>query len=212
MDRGRLITVEGVEGAGKSTQARTAKARLDAAGIDCLLTREPGGTALAEKIRSLLLGVGEERPDALCELLLVFAARAQHLARLVGPALEAGKWVLCDRFADATYAYQGAGRGIEQETITGLETLVQGALRPDLTFILDVDPRTGLERTRRRGGAPDRFEQEEERFFADVRNGYLEIAAREPERCVLIDAGRDAERVGESLAAELDARIREWTA
>lgn len=212
MGRGRLVTVEGIEGAGKSTQIRTAKARLDAAGIDCLVTREPGGTPLAEKIRALLLGLGEERPEALCELLLVFAARAQHLARLVEPALEAGRWVLCDRFTDATYAYQGAGRGVGREAVAGLETLVQGRLRPDLTFVLDVDPRTGLERARRRGAPPDRFEREAERFFADVRNGYLEIAAREPERCVLIDAGRDAEEVGERLAAELDARIRRWTA
>lgn len=212
MGRGRLVTVEGIEGAGKSTHLGTAKARLDAAGIDCLATREPGGTPLAEKIRALLLGVEEDKPDALCELLLVFAARAQHLARLVRPALEAGKWVLCDRFTDATYAYQGAGRGVDREAIARLETLVQGELRPDLTFVLDVDPRTGLERARRRGRTPDRFEREEERFFADIRNGYLEIAAREPERCVLIDAGQDARRVGERLAAELDARIRAWTA
>ena len=148
---GLFITVEGVEGAGKSTNIKVIEEFLSEKNVDYILTREPGGTLLAEKIRDLLLRHHEEEMEATTELLLIFAARAQHLNTTIKPKLSEGKWVLCDRFTDATYAYQGAGRGCESKLIGQLETLVQGSLRPDLTVIFDLDPRVGLERARERG-------------------------------------------------------------
>ena len=202
-----FLTVEGVEGVGKSTHIETIKNFLDARDIACILTREPGGTPVAERIRELLLAVHEE--EALCELselLLVFAARAQHLERVVKPALAQGKWVICDRFTDATYAYQGGGRGLDVAIIAGLESLVQGELKPDLTIILDLDPRIGMQRASERGEL-DRFEREQIEFFDKVRQTYLDIAAADPQRCVVIDAGNDLAAVSSDLLKVLNSSL-----
>lgn len=203
---GKFITVEGGEGVGKSTNIDAIKCYLDSKGIEYLHTREPGGTLLAEKIRDLLLEKHEEGMDATTELLLMFAARAQHLNTLIKPALAAGTWVLCDRFTDATYAYQGAGRQLGFELIAKLEDLVQGDLRPDLTIILDLDPEVGLQRARNRGEL-DRFEIEELEFFKAVRSCYLQIAESEPERCAVIDASQDLDSVKNSLLQTLATRL-----
>ncbi|HEC16038.1 MAG TPA: dTMP kinase [Sedimenticola sp.] len=184
---GKFITVEGIEGAGKSTNLELIRGLLEDAGREVLFTREPGGTPLGEAIRELLL---DHRHDGMApetELLLMFGARAEHLARKIRPALEGGTWVLCDRFTDATYAYQGGGRGIDAGRIRVLEEWVQGGLRPDLTLVLDLPVQTGLERAGNRS-APDRFETEAARFFERVRRAYLDIAAAEPGRVKLIDA------------------------
>ncbi len=185
--RGRFITLEGSEGSGKSTNLNYIHQRLQQAGIDVVLTREPGGTPLGESIRELLLDHRQQAMASDTELLLMFAARAQHLNELIIPALDAGKWVLCDRFTDATYAYQGAGRGIANERIALLEQWVQGALRPDLTFFLDLPVAQGLARAGERAEL-DRFEREEIDFFERVRQGYLSQAAEEPQRYRVVDA------------------------
>jgi len=211
--RGRFITVEGIEGVGKSTQVpRLARALAERA-IACVLTREPGGTPLAEKIRELVLAPGTEvLPDA-AELLLMFAARSAHLENFIKPHLEAGTWVVCDRFTDATYAYQGAGRGFAFDRIAQLEQLVQGAMRPDLTLLLDIPVAAGLERARQRNagqglGAADRFERERAEFFERVREGYLARAAAEPGRIAVIDATGGIDQVAGGI---LDAlRMRQW--
>ena len=197
---GRFITIEGGEGAGKSTAQTFLADKLTAQGISVLQTREPGGTPLAEAIRRNLLSVDEEAPVEMAELLLVFAARAQHLAKVIEPALEQGKWVLCDRFTDATYAYQGTGRGLSAELIGKLEALVQGDRRPDTVILLDMPPQIGLARARARG-ALDRFEQEEQAFFERVRKGYLERAAAFPDRYVVVDATQELSEVKRSLEA-----------
>ena len=197
---GRFITIEGGEGAGKSTAQTFLADKLTALGISVLQTREPGGTPLAEAIRRNLLSVDEEAPVEMAELLLVFAARAQHLAKVIEPALEQGKWVLCDRFTDATYAYQGTGRGLSAELIGKLEVLVQGDRRPDTVILLDMPPQIGLARARARG-ALDRFEQEEQAFFERVRQGYLERAAAFPDRYVVVDATQELNEVQRSLEA-----------
>ena len=202
-----FLTVEGVEGVGKSTHIETIKNFLDERDIPCILTREPGGTPVAERIRELLLAVHED--EALCELselLLVFAARAQHLERVVKPALAQGKWVICDRFTDATYAYQGGGRGLDVAIIAGLESLVQGELKPDLTIILDLDPRIGMRRASERGEL-DRFEREQTEFFDKVRRTYLDIAAADPQRCVVIDAASDLATVSADLLKILNSSL-----
>ena len=195
---GRFITIEGGEGAGKSTAQTFLADKLAAQGISVLQTREPGGTPLAEAIRRNLLSVDEEAPVEMAELLLVFAARAQHLAKVIEPALEQGQWVLCDRFTDATYAYQGAGRGLSAELIYKLEALVQGDRRPDTVILLDMPPQIGLDRARARG-ALDRFEQEEQAFFERVRQGYLERAAAFPDRYAVVDAAQELSEVQRSL-------------
>ena len=197
---GRFITIEGGEGAGKSTALSFLADELTAQGISVLQTREPGGTPLAEAIRRNLLSVDEEAPVEMAELLLVFAARAQHLAKVIEPALEQGQWVLCDRFTDATYAYQGAGRGLSAELIGKLETLAQGDRHPDTVILLDMPPQIGLARARARG-ALDRFEQEEQAFFERVRQGYLERAAAFPDRYVVVDATQELSEVQRSLEA-----------
>ena len=197
---GRFITIEGGEGAGKSTAQTFLADKLTALGISVLQTREPGGTPLAEAIRRNLLSVDEEAPVEMAELLLVFAARAQHLAKVIEPALEQGKWVLCDRFTDATYAYQGTGRGLSAELIGKLEVLVQGDRRPDTVILLDMPPQIGLARARARG-ALDRFEQEEQAFFERVRQGYLKRAAAFPDRYVVVDATQELSEVQRSLEA-----------
>lgn len=197
--RGLFITVEGMEGGGKSTAIDYLDRFLRARGVDLITTREPGGTALGEQIREQLLAVRADPVTPLAELLLIFAARAQHIAAVIEPALAAGRWVLCDRFTDATYAYQGGGRGIDAGTIRALEEAVQGDLRPDCTLLLDVDEELGLERARGRG-APDRIELEAIDFFRRVRTCYLDRARRGGGRYHLIDAGRPLEDVQRRLA------------
>ncbi len=198
--RGRFITLEGGEGAGKSTQlpllAEWLRSRIDTV----VTTREPGGSALGEEVRELLLGHRGQAMSADAELLLVFAARAEHLDKIIAPALNAGHWVLCDRFTDATYAYQGAGRGIEEDRIAAVEQWVQGALRPDLCIVLDIPVAEGMGRAGRRS-QPDRFEIEDRAFFERVRESYLRRAAVDSGRYVVMDARQSVER--------LQARIRE---
>ncbi|MES2868788.1 MAG: dTMP kinase [Pseudomonadota bacterium] len=199
---GLFITLEGPEGAGKSTNREYLAERLRAAGIDVVLTREPGGTPLAERIREILLAPSDETMCADTELLLVFAARAQHLAEVIRPALARGAVVLCDRFTDATYAYQGGGRGLSQERIATLENFVQGTLRPDLTLVFDLAIEVGMARASARGRL-DRFEQEGRTFFDAVRSTYLQRAAAEPARYRLVDAGQSLENVQKQLDALL---------
>jgi len=187
--KGKFITVEGIEGVGKTTNIGFVQQLLQAAGRDVVLTREPGGTPLGEAVRGLLLDPAYTGMDSTCELQLMFAARAEHLAKLVWPALDKGQWVLCDRFTDATYAYQGGGRGIDTGVIARLEELVQGDFRPDLTLLLDVPVEIGLARAGKRGEL-DRFEQEQVEFFERVRSAYLDMAKDNPERYRIIDAGQ----------------------
>jgi dTMP kinase len=196
---GLFITVEGTEGVGKSTNIEFVESLLRQNGVDVLVTREPGGTTLGEELRSLLLEVREQSVSDVTELLLIFAARAQHIHEVIRPALAQGRWVLCDRFTDATYAYQGGGRGLATESIATLESLVQGSLRPDHTILLDVDVETGLTRARGRG-ALDRIEQENMAFFEAVRSSYLALATAEPERFHVIDAARSLEQVQRDLS------------
>lgn len=195
---GLFITLEGPEGAGKSTNREYLAEHLRAQGLDVLLTREPGGTPLAERIRELLLAPSDEMMDADTELLLVFAARAQHLAQVIRPALARGAIVLCDRFTDATYAYQGGGRGLSVERIATLEQFVQGGLRPDLTLVFDLPVEVGLSRAAARGRL-DRFEQEGQAFFQAVRQAYLARAAADPERYRLVDAAQPLAQVQRAL-------------
>ena len=187
MKRGKFITLEGGEGVGKTTNLHFIKDYLQQQNISVTVTREPGGTALAEKIRQLLLDADSEKVAETSELLLMFAARAQHIQHVIAPALAQGNWVLCDRFTDATYAYQGGGRGLSIDTIAWLEQLVQGELRPDLTLLLDAPIEIGMERAQKRG-AFDRFEAEKISFFTRVRDMYLSRAAQQPERIKVIQA------------------------
>ena len=198
--KGLFVTLEGPEGAGKSTNREYLAERLRACGVDVVLTREPGGTPLAERIRELLLTPADEPMAVDTELLLVFAARAQHLAQVIRPALERGAVVICDRFTDATYAYQGGGRGLSIERIAQLEVFVQGELRPDLTLIFDLPVEVGLARAAARGRL-DRFEQEGLRFFESVRRAYLERAKAAPSRYRIIDAGQPLNVVQQDVQA-----------
>lgn len=200
----RFITLEGGEGAGKSTSLAFIRDYFAARGLPLVVTREPGGTPLAEQVRELLLQKRDEAvaPDA--ELLLMFAARAQHIAGLIAPALARGEWVLCDRFTDATYAYQGGGRGLSRARIAELEAMVQGNLRPGLTLLLDLPVAQGLARAEARA-EKDRFESEREEFFERVRAAYRERAAAEPARFRVIDASRPLAEVQAALRAALDA-------
>lgn len=199
---GLFITLEGPEGAGKSTNREYLAARLREQGIDVLLTREPGGTPLAERVRELLLAPSDETMASDTELLLMFAARAQHLAHVIVPALERGAVVLCDRFTDATYAYQGGGRGLDVARIAQLEDFVQGALRPDLTLVFDLPVEVGLARAAARGRL-DRFEQEGRAFFEAVRSTYLQRAKAEPARYRILDAAQSLAAVQRDLDALL---------
>lgn len=202
MKAGKFITVEGVEGVGKTTNIAFIKQWLDQQGIEHITTREPGGTPLAESLRELLLSPREEIVNENTELLMMFAARAQHLAEVIMPALNSGQWVLCDRFTDATYAYQGGGRGVAMEKIALLENLVQGDLRPDLTLLLDIPVSQGLERARNRS-EPDRFEQEKLAFFEKVRGCYLSRAKAVPQQYQLIDASQTLAKVQADLQSVL---------
>jgi len=207
MHKGLFITLEGGEGAGKSTQLATARDWLEAQGRRVVVTREPGGTELGERIRAVLLHHGGEiAPET--EVLLIFAARAEHLARVIRPALSTGAVVLCDRFTDATYAYQGGGRGLGQARIAELERWVQGDLRPDLTLLLDVPADLGRQRAADRS-TPDRFEREQQAFFERVRAAYLAGAAREPKRIRVIDAARSAAEVGAAIIDVLREVVHE---
>ena len=185
--RGLFISMEGGEGVGKSTNLKHLHHYLTTNGIEVVVTREPGGTPLGEEIRELLLRVRREQVNPVTELLLIFAARAQHLHELIEPALAAGKWVLCDRFTDATYAYQCGGRGVAWDTVQQLEEMVQGQLRPDYTVLLDVSVAVGMSRAEQRGKL-DRFEQEDLNFFERVRSSYLQQSKNSPGRYRLIDA------------------------
>ncbi|UCC55761.1 MAG: dTMP kinase [Gammaproteobacteria bacterium] len=195
---GKFITVEGIEGVGKTTNMEYLQQLIMAAGKELVVTREPGGTPLGEAIRTLLLDPAYKGMDPDCELQLMFAARAEHLDKVIKPTIEAGRWVLCDRFTDATYAYQGGGRGLDMEKIAILEQLVQGDFRPDLTLLLDVPVEVGLARAGNRS-APDRFEQEQVEFFERVRRAYLEMAATHNDRYRVIDASQPLENVQRQL-------------
>lgn len=195
---GKFITVEGIEGVGKTTNMEYLQQLIMAAGKELVVTREPGGTPLGEAIRTLLLDPAYKGMDPDCELQLMFAARAEHLDKVIKPEIEAGRWVLCDRFTDATYAYQGGGRGLDMEKIAILEQLVQGDFRPDLTLLLDVPVEVGLARAGNRS-APDRFEQEQVEFFERVRRAYLEMAATHNDRYRVIDASQPLENVQRQL-------------
>ena len=201
-----FITIEGIEGVGKTTNIEFIKNYLIARGIQLLVTREPGGTGIAESIRHILLKKDDEPLNDDAELLLVFAARAQHLSQLISPALAKEQWVLCDRFTDATYAYQGGGRGLSVEKIAQLENTVQGDLRPDMTFILDVPVSVGMSRVEKRGEL-DRFEQEQHDFFERVRQTYLTRAKAAPERYQVIDASRTLPEVQKSIEEALEALL-----
>jgi dTMP kinase len=196
---GCFITLEGGEGVGKSTNLAFVAGLLETAGLDVLRTREPGGTPLAERVREIIVSPSGETVPPIAELLLIFAARSLHIEGCIRPALATGRWVLCDRFTDASYAYQGAGRALGEAPVRWLETKVQGDLRPDLTLLLDADPVVGLARAGARGAA-DRFEQERLEFFRRVRAGYLARAEAEPGRFRIVDASRPLEDVRHDLS------------
>lgn len=209
--RGRLITLEGGEGVGKSTNMDFLVDYLEAAGKRVVRTREPGGTSRAEKIRELLLDPkGDEPLDADAELMLVCAARAQHLAMKIRPALSAGEMVVSDRFIDATYAYQGVGRGLDINLIQRLESLVVGATRPDLTILLDMPASAARERVLARGATLDRFEEQAGEFFTRVRQGYLERAASEPDRIKVVDASAPLADVQRQISTIVDQQLLHW--
>ena len=201
--QGKLITVEGVEGVGKSTNIEFIAQRLRAADINVVLTREPGGTPLAEDIRQLLLTPRDEAVSEAAELLLMFAARAQHINEVIRPALQRGDWVLCDRFTDATYAYQGGGREMGFDTIAVLENLVQGELRPHCAVLLDAPIEIGMARAKKRG-ALDRFEQEQMDFFERVRQAYLQLAQQQPQRFRVINAAQSLDLVQADIASGIE--------
>ncbi len=205
MSGAKFVTLEGIEGAGKSTVARFAAEWLTARGVRVRLTREPGGTPLAERVRAIVLTPGEEPITPEAETLLMFAARAIHLESLVRPALARGEWVVCDRFTDATRAYQGGGRGVSSALIEQLAAAVHGNLWPDCTVLLDLPVREGLERARARAGAADRFEQERAPFFERVRHAYLQLAEREPGRIRVVDANRPLDAVQRDVVSVLEA-------
>ncbi|WP_133510886.1 dTMP kinase [Candidatus Thiosymbion oneisti] len=200
--KGKFITLEGIEGAGKTTQLAVVRRCLEEQGIAVLTTREPGGSPVGERIRGLLLDPGCKGMTATTEVLLLFAARAEHIAHKIRPALEQGTWVLCDRFTDATYAYQGSGRRVDPERIAMLEAYVQGSMRPDLTLLFDLPVASGLARVGKRS-APDRFESEAQGFFEGVRTRYLAIARSHPQRVRLINAGMPVEQVSAQVRKQV---------
>jgi dTMP kinase len=222
-DPARFITFEGGEGAGKSTQVRRLAETLKASGISAVATREPGGSPGAESIRKLLVGGDTNKWNPETETLLLFAARADHVARTIRPALDAGKWVICDRFTDSTYAYQGAGRGVDFSFIQSLENLVLGGFHPDLTFILDVEPEAGLSRTSGRHATQQislpsfdaakarrkeaRFEGFGKAFHETLRTAFRNIAARSPGRCVLLDASESEDAVAATVWRAVSERF-----
>lgn len=206
MERGLFITIEGSEGAGKSSAMGFLTEALQSASVDLLPTREPGGTKLGERLREILLNTYDVPITPMSELLMIFAARAQHVEQVIRPALLEGHWVLCDRFTDASYAYQGGGRSMGEGPVRALEDLVQGSLRPDVTILLDVPVEVGLERARGRGEL-DRFEQEDLEFFERVRQSYLSRARRSTGRYRVIDASLDIEEVQAQLRTFVDELV-----
>lgn len=207
--RGRFITLEGIEGVGKSTHMEFICEFLRGHGCEVLVTREPGGTSGAEEIRRILLQTRQEPFQPMAELLLMFAARALHVDNLIRPALDQGTWVVCDRFTDASYAYQGGGRRINPRRIAALEAMVLKGLKPDLTLLLDAKAEVGMARVQKRG-ARDRFEEERTEFFARVRRSYLMRARREPTRIKIVDAQHSIDEVQARIAAVLDDKLRRW--
>lgn len=202
--RGAFITLEGIEGVGKSTNLAHVEARLLGRGLEVVTTREPGGTALGEKVRSWILDGEHGALPAEVEALLMFAARAQHLERVIRPALAAGRWVVCDRFTDATFAYQGGGRGADPALLASLQAAVQRGLEPDLTVLLDAPREVGRERIRSR--TPDHFEREDPAFFARVRQAYLQLAARYPHRIKVVDAAQPLA----SVQRQIDVALQDF--
>ena len=202
MSRGRFITVEGIEGTGKSSNIAFLTEHIEAAGFEVVTTREPGGTPLAERIRALLLEHGDEPVTADAELLLFFAARSLHLRNRILPALDRGQWVVCDRFTDATRAYQGCGRGLDPARIEALATWVQGDVEPDLTLLLDAPAEVGMQRTESRGNG-DRMDKENLAFYRRVRDGYLALARQHRDRFRVVDASRPLVEVQQAIANHL---------
>ncbi len=207
MQRGKFITLEGGEGVGKSTQIRRLVASLTDRGLDVVATREPGGSPGAESIRDLVLRGAADRWSPVTETLLMYASRRDHIERVIAPALAAGRWVVCDRYADSTRAYQGAAGGVDPAFIADLETHVLEDVRPDLTLILDLDPRTGLARAVDRAGAEMRFESKGEAFHVRLRQAFLDIAAREPARCAVIAADGTLDEVEAQVWSAIQARL-----
>ena len=206
-DYGKFITLEGSEGVGKTTNIDVVCRLLEANGVPFIKTREPGGTPLAEALREAMLAVREEEVSAMTELLIVFAARTQHLDRVIRPALAAGQWVVCDRFTDASYAYQGYGRGLDLERITALEGWVQNGLQPDLTLLLDLAPEVAEQRMQER--TKDRMESEKVEFYQRVRSGYLRRAVQDA-RFRVIEAKNTIDAVATEIDAHVSALIRDW--
>lgn len=207
---GRFITIEGGEGVGKSTQLAFLREWLPTLGREVVFTREPGGTPRAERLRELLLENSSELMPAECELLLMFAARATHIANVIRPAIERGAWVVCDRFIDATYAYQGGGRGMDETQIATLERMVQKDLQPDLTLLLDAPLELTSMRAQQRNssvGVTDRFEREQRAFFERVRAAYLARASAHPQRIVLIDAALELQQVSAAIQSAIEQRL-----
>ena len=205
--KAQFITLEGSEGVGKTTNLEHIKTLLTKAGIEFIVTREPGGTELGEQLRELLLGHKHDGMADETELLMMFASRAEHLHKVIKPALDKGKWVLCDRFTDATYAYQGGGRGIDKQRIKILEDYVQGECRPDLTLLLDAPIEVGRERAGKRS-VPDRFEIEQTDFFNKVRGAYLQRAKDEPDRMKVIDASLELDAVRKQITEQINIFLK----
>jgi len=203
MERGKFITVEGIEGTGKSTNIDFLTSLIEKNGVEVLRTREPGGTPMAETIRQLLLDHDQETLPEIAELLLFFASRSLHLRNAIVPALEAGKWVVCDRFTDASRAYQGSGRGLDMDRIEQLAEWVQEGMEPDLTILLDAPAEIGMQRAADRG-AGDRMDSQELSFYRRVREGYLGLAEQHPARFAVVDASRSLAQVQASIKAEVD--------
>ena len=201
----KFITLEGIEGVGKTSNRDYIRALLEESGQQCVVTREPGGTPLGESLRGLLLQHSDEQMSDDAELLMMFAARAEHIKKIIQPALDAGQYVLCDRFTEATYAYQGGGRQLDVSKIADLESWVQGDLRPDLTIILDAPVDVGRERAGKRS-APDRIEKEKNDFFERVRQAYLDLAKQHPERICTVDASQTLEQVQQQIKQQLQER------
>ncbi|HWA69001.1 MAG TPA: dTMP kinase [Rhizomicrobium sp.] len=204
---GRFITLEGGEGTGKSTQVKRLAASLVAKGLKAMTTREPGGSPGAEQIRTLLVEGEPGRWNAVTETLLAYAARADHVARSIGPALAADTWVISDRFSDSTFAYQGAGRGLDRETIRRIDSAVLDDFAPDLTLVLDLDVAVGLKRANARSGAENRFEKFGPEFHEKLRQAFLDIAKRSPDRCRVIDASGSEDQVAEAIFAAVSRRF-----
>jgi dTMP kinase len=208
MFQGKFITFEGTEGVGKTTQIQLCENYLKTKNISCLVTREPGGTKLGERIRDILLSNDDTEIDIMAELLLMFSARAQHLQKVIYPALKTNLWVLCDRFTDASYAYQGGGRGVPFSSIRRLESIVQDGFKPDLTILLSGDIKTGMRRVSKRGGK-DRFELEKVEFFERVRHSYLKLAKAHPERFAVVDADQTIDKAALAIQTAMKQRLPE---